>query len=383
MFISKRIEYPEIIDHVEPERQPAMKIAFLLTQLEMGGAQTRVFETAAELRSRGHWVDVIFLYKKRSCFETEKKIILHEAGKPSAISAPGLLAKLVNQFKSNQYDVLVTNTAPANILGSVCGRIAGLNTRISVQTQPPQRVSAALRFLDRQVGSLGFYTVNIANSDWTRSCFTGYNKSYLQHMKIVKDGISPPFSTADRQEARYAFGIKQDDFVVMNVGRLSPQKGQATLVSAMSQVDGRLVIAGEGELRPDLEHQIANAGLQDRVTLLGEIPRTRVGLVFRAADVFAFSSRWETFGLALIEAAANGLPLVATGLDVSREVLGAYAESALFVEPGDSGGFAEALNRLRNNPALRASMSANSLRTADLYTIKRHTDRLLEVFGQE
>jgi glycosyltransferase involved in cell wall biosynthesis len=64
-------------------------------------------------------------------------------------------------------------------------------------------------------------------------------------------------------------------------------------------------------------------------------------------------------------------------------VLGAYAESALFVEPGDSGGFAEALNRLRNNPALRASMSANSLRTADLYTIKRHTDRLLEVFGQE
>lgn len=356
-----------------------MKIAFLLTQLEVGGAQTRVFETAAELRKRGHEATVVFLYEKRPCFSDLPKVVLHPGKRPKPHELPGLLLKLHNFLKFGDFDALVTNTAPANILGCSIGRLAGLDTRVAVQTQPPQRLSKALGMVDRLAGSLGMYTVNIANSDWTRSCFVGYGEPYLKHMTIVKDGISPPLSDLSPAEARLKLGLKQDDFVVANVGRLSKQKDHATLIEAMRNVPGRLLIAGEGELRADLEHQIANAGLSDRVTLLGEIPRSRVGLLFRAADVFAFSSKWETFGLALVEAAASGLPLVATDLDVSREVLGRDERSAMFVTPGDAKGFAAALNTVRTDLFRREELSRRSLETANRFTIELHADRLMEV----
>jgi len=356
-----------------------VRLAFLLTQLEIGGAQTRVFATAAELRRRGHEVDVVFLYEKRSCFLAEPKVILHQGARPSPAKLPGLLMKLRRFLTKGRYDVLVTNTAPANVLGCSVGWLAGMKRRFAVQTQPPQRLSKPLRLVDTLAGRLGVYTVNIANSEWTRNCFSKYPAAYRKRMVVVKNGIAPPVSDASRAEARASFGLSEDEFVVVNVGRLSPQKDQTTLIAAMAGVSGRLLVAGEGELREDLEKQAEDAGIAKRVTLLGEMPRPRVADLFHAADVFAFSSRWETFGLALVEAASMGLPLVVTDLDVSREVLGTDEASALFIQPGDAAGFTEALQRVAADPALREEMKQRSLKTAGYFTIERHVDRLLEV----
>lgn len=361
-----------------------MKVAFVLTQLEVGGAQSRVLQTASELRRRGHIVDVFFLYRKRDAFEAEPKIILHATGRPRAWQVPILLWKLRKLVRKGGYDAVVCNTAPANVLGSFIAALAGTPRRIAVQTQPPSRVSLPVRALDLICGMLGIYTRNIANSHWTRGCFDAYPALYKKRMRIVFDGIDPPRGNCPRAEARAQLGLASGDFVVANVGRLSAQKDQATLIRAMRGVDGVLLIAGDGELKPELSQLVVELGIEDRVRFLGELSRTDLANALGAADVFAFSSRWETFGLALIEAAAMGLPLVVTDLDVSREVLNASegGDTAIFLPTGDHEGFRSALTSLRAEKPLRERLKRGSKRAAGRFTIERHVDALMPLLQE-
>lgn len=360
-----------------------MKIAFLLTQLEVGGAQVRVFQTAAEMRKRGHIVDVIFLYQKRPCFDEEKKIILATGKRPTPAQLFLALGRLFKILRKGRYDAFISNTSPANILGNSIALLAGVRTRVAVQTQPPERLSKPLRTLDNIAGTLGIYSVNIANSFWTRSRFDRHNFRYRRYLKIVHDGITPRTTPVSKEEARSQLKLQHEGIIIANVGRLSEQKDQQTLLHAMQQVHSTLVIAGDGELRGDLHKLAEHLGVADRVIFLGEIPGDHIGLLLRSADIFAFSSRWETFGLALVEAAASELPLVVTDLDVSREVLAkGNPEDICFVPPRDADKFSRALNKVASDSALRERMARASAMCAREFSLEHHVDTMLAVIGK-
>lgn len=357
-----------------------MKILFLLTQLESGGAQTRVIQTVDQLRSLGHSVDLAFLYKKRECFENVPKVILSKRG---GFIRP--LEAIINLFKlvrSRRYDSIVTNTAPANIIGNSVAWLCGVPSRVAYQTQPPQRLFRPYRFLDLILGSIGIYRKNIVNSEWTAACFDKYPQAYRSRLCLVYDGIVPPPAVVSKQEAREILGLPKDEYLILNIGRLSVQKDQATLIQAMEGVKGQLLIAGDGELRQELS-ALANHHAPGRVLFLGELPRERLGLYLAATDTFAFSSRWETFGLALIEAASYGLPLIVTDLPVSREVLRVNSESSrepiscVFVEPGDVGAFTRGLNSVRT--VARELHRSPEPRLCPTFTIQHHTNQLVDV----
>lgn len=101
--------------------------------------------------------------------------------------------------------------------------------------------------------------------------------------------------------------------LILNVGRLDPQKDQATLVQAFVQVakefpDWRLRIVGEGTLRPELQRLVEQLGLAPKVSLPGLV--REIDAEYRRAGIFAMPSRYESFGLATAEAMAHGLPVV-------------------------------------------------------------------------
>jgi len=101
--------------------------------------------------------------------------------------------------------------------------------------------------------------------------------------------------------------------VILNVGRLSDQKNQKFLIESFASIakkypDWTLKIIGEGELRPDLEARIEDLSMQDQITLpgtTGDIEKEYLN-----ADIFALPSNYESFGLALVEAMAHGLPVI-------------------------------------------------------------------------
>ncbi|MGH7908674.1 MAG: glycosyltransferase [Thermodesulfobacteriota bacterium] len=146
--------------------------------------------------------------------------------------------------------------------------------------------------------------------------------------------------------------------ILLNVGRLTEQKGQDTLIRAMPVIlrlrpHARLVLVGEGPSRDAYLALARRKGVAGHVQLLGS--RLDVPDLLQVADVFVFPSRREGFGCALLEAMAAGRPCVASRIPTLQEVMGTDGAGVL-VPPGRPDLFAEAILSLLEDPARRALM---------------------------
>ncbi len=158
-----------------------------------------------------------------------------------------------------------------------------------------------------------------------------------------------------RRHARAAFGLRDDDEVILNVARQEFQKGQRYLLEAVSQLAAArprlvLLIAGRrGHASRELEQLCDQRQLRGRVRLLGN--REDIPDLLAAADVFAFPSLFEGLGGALIEAMALGLPIVASDLPAVREVV-VDGGNALLVPARSPRALAAALATFLDDPSL-------------------------------
>ena len=146
--------------------------------------------------------------------------------------------------------------------------------------------------------------------------------------------------------------------VVGNIGALVPHKGQRHFIEAAALVvrrvpDARFVIAGEGELRESLEHQVRHLGLEKHVILTGFRPD--VLSVLKAFDIFVMSSVTEGLGTSLLDAMACGKPIVATTAGGIPEVV-EDGRTGILVPPRDHHAMAEAIVRLLQSEPLRRRM---------------------------
>lgn len=169
------------------------------------------------------------------------------------------------------------------------------------------------------------------------------------------------FSDVDRPER----GEAPVSFV--SVGRLSRQKGYDVLVQAFAMLiaqglDARLTIVGDGEDRAALEAQIAQLGIGDRVRLAGKIPDP--GAELAAADCFVSASRWEGFGVAIVEAMSAGLYVIATDCNFGPSDLIDAPEKGVIVPAESAEALAAAMagfvrsGRSDNNEQLRREAAA-------------------------
>jgi glycosyltransferase involved in cell wall biosynthesis len=155
----------------------------------------------------------------------------------------------------------------------------------------------------------------------------------------IYNGVAParPASPAEKRQARAAIsaelGLPEDARLVLTVGRLSRQKGHDYIVDALPHLRRRapnavFLWAGSGELEGELRRRIERIGATDRVRILG--PRTDIGRLLAAADLFVFPSRYEGFGFALVEAMAAGVPVVASDQSAVPEIVGDGSHGLLF-----------------------------------------------------
>lgn len=143
------------------------------------------------------------------------------------------------------------------------------------------------------------------------------------------------------------------------VGRLEPNKGVWELLALFETLAPRfpklrLRLVGDGPERPAMERQLTTAGLTERVQIVGAVAPERVLRELRAADLFVFPSHYESWGLALVEAMAAGVPVVASDVPGSREVTGA---AACLVPLGQPAAWVAATERLIADPAARGRLS--------------------------
>lgn len=136
---------------------------------------------------------------------------------------------------------------------------------------------------------------------------------------IILPGIDlQHFSPGDRAEARRRAGLPADDAVVLYVGRLAPDKNVETLLAAFARLPPRsprprLLIIGDGPLRPELDRLCSRLGIEAFTTFLPFVPHQELRWYYRAADVMVVPSNYlETFCMVALEAVACGCPLIVT-----------------------------------------------------------------------
>jgi len=182
--------------------------------------------------------------------------------------------------------------------------------------------------------------LGVSNSirDDIRYSMPGFPKDKVQTLYNAIDVAEVEAGQLDKKEARRFLGLDEKAFIVGNVGRLHPDKDQATLIKAFAEFNkkaplSQLVILGKGRLESELKQLALELGVDKQVLFLGQVENAVN--YYRAFDLFALSSDKEPFGLVLLEAMVARVPVVATNCGGAAEVVdgaGSLFEFGDFIE---------------------------------------------------
>jgi 1,2-diacylglycerol 3-alpha-glucosyltransferase len=225
----------------------------------------------------------------------------------------------------------------------------------------------------------------IAPSEPMRAVLTDYGITTPVH--VLPTGIAADrFRPGDAAAFRAREGIAPDRALVTYVGRVAHEKNIGFLIDMFAEVrasapQALLVIAGEGPAREGLRAQVAAAGLAAHVHFAGYLERNSALLdCYAAADAFVFASRTETQGLVLLEAMAQGAPVVSTAELGTRSIL-VEGCGALVVRE-QRAEFAAAVVRVLTDAALRARMAAQGRAYAQTWSSATMARRLAQLYGE-
>jgi glycosyltransferase involved in cell wall biosynthesis len=336
------------------------RVLHLIAGLGIGGAERTLVQLATGLDPRRFVSSVLALDAAEGA--------LAEALRSRGIPVDGLdvrrrgpaagLAALVGRLRRERPEVLHTWMFHANLPGRIAGSLVGIPAIVSSEHtlgQESQRRYLASRATGRLADAHVCVSQAVASFALERIGLPG------RRLIVIPNGIDVDAFRRRRspEAARTGLGLGADGPVVGTVSQLKQVKRVDVLLDALGRLPGqRLLVVGDGERRRALEARADALGLSRRLRFCGEQADPRAHL--EAMDVFALASDFEGLPVAPLEAMAMGLPVVATDVGGTREVVEDGATGTL-VPRGDPIRLAEALGRLLRDPCLRARFGARGL----------------------
>lgn len=312
-----------------------IKVLWIIDPLvHVGGVETLLLSLAGYLGRRRF--SITLCTEKKGCLAKRFKeagvgvVEIPRRGKSDA----GALWALYRFIQQRQFDIVHTHGQYPGISGRLAGWLA--RSRIvssyhaALHEEPHHRLTKWVTrltlplahkyiFVSQETERSYFGSSQLFSPElWEcRKSFTIYNGIDVQK-------IADRIARVDPRKKREEFGLLPEDEVLVTIGRLTEQKGQVHLVKAMRLVvevrpRTKLLIIGEGELRPKLEQETQRQGLSGKVHFVGV--RDDVFEVLKCADLFVLPSLWEGLPMTLLEAMAVGTPVVATAVTGVREVI--------------------------------------------------------------
>jgi len=327
------------------------KIMFVITGLDHAGAEMQVLELACGLRDRGWSIQVVSLVAPTlDLQELEKSgISFKTLNMRKGVPDPRAIWRFRRMIKQFAPDVVHSHMIHANLLARM--------TRLIVSI--PFLVSTAHN--TNEGGKLWMFLYRI--TDFLCELMTNVSQeavdSYIEKkaspswkIRFIPNGVNlSKFAKKEDERATVRRELDAGNrFLWLAVGRLTEAKDYPTLLKAWSRVtnggesgQSLLVIVGDGEQRDSLKQLAASLGLESSIRFLGI--RNDIPNLMSAADGYVMSSLWEGMPMVLLEAAACGLPAVATDVGGNREVV-RDGVSGLLARPADEAHLAERMNAL-------------------------------------
>ncbi len=230
-------------------------------------------------------------------------------------------------------------------------------------------------------------------SEYSKKHYLDYGGSRKIRLRVIPGGVDinffhPLTASQDPAEIRSHLKLPAEGRLMLTVRRLEARMGLENLIIAASEVmhrrpmdDFHLLIAGKGSLEGKLRDLIRQQDVENRVHLLGLVPREQLPLYYRSADLFLLPTlALEGFGLATVEALASGIPAMGTRVGGTLEILQHIDDKLLF--PGtDPKSLAAGLERFLNDPeSFHALGSRCRLEVEEKYSWEKVVDRIQEEF---
>jgi glycosyltransferase involved in cell wall biosynthesis len=368
-----------------------LRVHALIDSLTWGGAETLLADFAAGAPAAGIELTVGYLQD----FD----------GSPSAaaLRARGIEPELVgvrklldaeSMWKVGRHiarirpDVLHTHLGAADVQGTLAARSLRIPSVSTIHLVAPATAAAARREAARQrlmatARRHGSRRV-IAVSEAARTAYLHAGLDDDRHVTTVHNGISIRTPAVARSVTRSRLGIAPDAPVVAMASVLRAGKGHDVAFEAMRRLlprfpDLQLVVAGDGPLRAEVERQAADLG--PAVRFLGF--RRDVMDLLAASDALLLPSRMDAFPTNLLEAAAVGVPAVATAVGGIPEIIEDGTTGLLIPDPPTAGAIADALGRLLGDADLRRTMGeAGRRRFSAHFTAERWALRCRAVYDE-
>jgi glycosyltransferase-like protein len=369
-----------------------LRVAMLTYSVKPRGGVVHAIELARALRGRGHRVEIAALAREGEGFFRDPGVPVHlvrHAPDPDAAfddRVAGMIAAYRDGLRpllgSGRFDIVhAQDCLSANAALELRDEGAIAHVVRTVHHVDEFRSPSLVACQDRSIRDPD--RVVCVSKAWVGRLRDQFGvEAGLVTNGVELERFRPPPDAASRDRDRAALGLG-GRLCVLAIGGIEPRKGSLTLVEGFAGLRRALparrpllVIGGGATLfdyRDEVDRFWARArelGVAADVRALGPLADDTVARAYRAADVLAFPSVKEGFGLVPLEALAAGLPVVAADIDVLRAFLDP-GRNALLVPPGDGAALASALERVASDPALSGRLRAEGLRTAEGYSWAR------------
>ena len=294
-----------------------MKVLHVITGLEAGGAEVQL---AMLLRHTKHDSDVVTLYNPGSVADQIRAdgTSVRDLGMQRNTQL-GALLRLRSLIADGHYDVVHAHLYRSQVYARPAARLAG--TPVVVTTEHSigethierRKMSAGVRGL--YLGSELFSDATIAVSDVVRERLVRWGVP-ARKIKVIPNGLETAalaFDPAARERARAQFGIGPETCAIGSLGRIDENKRVELMIEAAAPMLGercKILVIGRGQHQATVAAVAVRLGVADHVIFGGFQPDTAA--MMAAFDLYVASSVQETFGLAVLEAMANGLPVIYT-----------------------------------------------------------------------
>ncbi len=351
-----------------------MHIGYVIWSLGLGGAEQVVIRLARGFASRACRVTVFTLNEPGRFADVlkERGIPIVSLNKKGPLDI-GITQRLAGAFRSRGVDVVHTHLWGANVWGRLAAAKAGIPvvvTEHNVDTWKKPHHFLIDQRLEPKADAL------IAVSREVQTFYENHGVG-RGRWEVVYNGVESADVVRERGEAFRALGITASDRVVGLVGRLVPAKAPLVFLQAIERLSQRVpnvkaLIIGDGPLRQEVEAFIRERNLGDKVVLAGL--RQDVPVLLAGMDVLAFSSEREGLSMAMLEAMAAGVPLVATRVGGTPELI-EDGKTGLLVEPAQPAALADALARVLTDAGAAASLrDAARARVAERFSLRAMID---------
>ena len=295
------------------------------------------------------------------------------------------LFRLLNFLRRERYEIVHTHTSKAGFVGRLAAWLAGVPIVVhtmhgfAIHEASPAWAQTAYSALERLASRWCHHIVSV--SEFHRNWALELRICSEAQIQAIPNGITPSQVGGyfESDGVRRKLGVGEGELFILSAARLAPDKGIQYLLQAAALLPRggqrfRVVVAGDGPARSQLERLARELGVADVVSFIGF--REDIAELLAASDLVVLPSLREGLSISLLEAMAAGKPIIATSIGSHREVA-AQGAMAMLVPPADGPAIAGAIQQLAGDPSLMAGLAA---RARALFESRYTEERMLKSY---